>query len=86
MTHVQVLGSVCRDAPVISLPVQAQEDWALLLPSPAIHVLAGQVFIALLGELDKINPVSPARVKAIQVSSSESKSKSRLRAISVQAL
>ena len=72
---------MCRDAPVISLPVQAREDWTLLLTAPAIHVLAGQVSIALLGELDKINPVSPARVTSIQVSSSESKSKSRLRAI-----
>ena len=81
MTYVQVLGPVCRGAPVISLPVQAREDWALLLTAPALHVLAGQVSIALLGELDKINPVSPARVTSIQVSSSESKSKSRLRAI-----
>ena len=72
---------MCRDAPVISLPVQAQDDWALLLTAPALHVLAGQVYIALLGELDKINPVSPARVTSIQVRSSESRSKSRLRAI-----
>ena len=62
--QVSLLTSVCSDTasqPQILLPVQGEGDWALLHTSPHLDLLPGQLSLVLLGELDKINPLSGVR-------------------------
>ena len=64
---VKVGGRVCSSAPVLSLPVQSPGQWTLLHTSPILSLLQDQLELALLGELDKINPVSGVRVTSLEV-------------------
>ena len=54
---------MCSDSgqPQIWLPVQGEGEWVLLHTSPHINIIPGHLNIVLLGELDKINPVSGVR-------------------------
>ena len=61
-----MLDSVCLSDGEISLPVQGSGQWSLLHTSPLLPLLAGQLRLSLLGEMEKINPVSPVRLISLQ--------------------
>ena len=63
------MDPVCSDSQPaeISLPVQSAGDWSLLHTSPLLNILPGQLSLALLGELGKINPLSGVRLLSMRL-------------------
>ena len=67
--QVSLLDSVCSDSgqEEIWLPVQGEGEWSLVHTSPKLPLLPGNLSLALLGELGKINPLSGVRLASISV-------------------